>query len=236
MSRRKKVLLVDRPGDGMEGLAEMFKEYIEVCNASGKVAAYEMISMDPQIDAVVMTSQGFFEMIRDVMEEKEVLSQEANTDPLTKLYNRRAFDRIVEERLREAGEEEGALFMVDLDNFKLANDRYGHNFGDDILVQMARAITGHIRKSDLSGRLGGDEFVIFLPGIADKEEICEKAEEICRVMQMEVHGDFLSVSIGISRYPKDGTNYQTLLDKADQALYQAKARGKNCYMVYQEKH
>lgn len=234
MNRKKKVVLVDRSHCSREGLAKMFKEHIGIENAAAKAVAYEMISRDPEIDAVVMTSQGFFDMIREVMEEKKVLSQEANTDPLTKLYNRRAFDRIVEERLREV--EEGALLMVDLDNFKLANDRYGHNFGDDILVQMAEAITAHIRKSDLAGRLGGDEFVIFLSGIADREEVCRKAEEVCRALQMEVHGNFLSVSIGISRYPEDGTDYQTLLDKADQALYRAKARGKNCCIIYREKH
>lgn len=234
MNRKKKVVLVDRSKCSREGLAEMFKEHIKIENAVAKAVAYEMIARDPEIDAVVMTSQGFFDMIREVMEEKKVLSQEANTDPLTKLYNRRAFDRIVEERLREV--EEGTLFMVDLDNFKMANDRYGHNFGDDILIQMAKAITAHICKCDLAGRLGGDEFVIFLPGISDQEEVCRKAEEVCRALQMEVQGDFLSVSIGISRYPKDGTDYQTLLDKADQALYQAKDRGKNCYMIHIEKH
>ena len=234
MDRKKKVVLVDRSHCIRAGLAEMFQHHIEIENAAARAVAYEMISHDPEIDAVVMTSQGYFDMIREVMEEKKVLSQEANTDPLTKLYNRRAFDRIVEERLSEA--EEGVLFMVDLDNFKRANDRYGHNFGDDILILVAEAITAHLCKGDLAGRLGGDEFVIFLPGMADQEEVCRKAEEVCRALQMEVHGDFLSVSIGISRYPEDGTDYQMLLDKADQALYRAKERGKNCYMIYTEKH
>lgn len=161
----------------------------------------------------------------------QVLKNEADTDPLTGLYNKRAFQRQVEEWL-ESGERMGAFGIIDIDNFKVLNDKYGHRFGDEILFWLAEKLRENLNGSIVVGRFGGDEFVLFWKEIGMKEEIRTEAERICKVLREEAMGVKMTGSLGIACYPRDGESYEELLCKADKALYLAKDRGKDGYVIY----
>lgn len=158
------------------------------------------------------------------------------TDGLTGIYNRKAFDRYINERIRQnstAGNA-AAILMVDIDNFKEINDAYGHPIGDRVLLAVAHKCRNLIRHEDFIARYGGEEFVIVLPHASLRNAI-KKANLICKnisdtrySMDDEKAGHVLSitVSIGISSF-QAGDTAKTLIDRADQALYIAKRTGKN---------
>ena len=120
------------------------------------------------------------------------------------------------------------LLMVDIDNFKLLNDTFGHLQGDKVLKEVSKIIKRHIRKKDVLTRYGGDEFVIVLWEIK-KEKARLLAERIRKAVKQEFKGfNFnLTLSIGIASFPEDGRRVGTLLDRVDKALYRAKAKGRD---------
>ncbi len=156
----------------------------------------------------------------------EVLSQQATTDYLTGLPNRRALHTYADARLGAAEQQHLALLLLDLDRFKEINDSVGHHVGDQLLIQIGSRLGEHLRAEDLLVRLGGDEFAILL-GDTDQREAAAVADKLCQALaepftleNIEVHS---SVSIGIALYPNDGPDLNTLLRKADLAMYKAKA-------------
>ena len=161
--------------------------------------------------------------------------EQANTDPLTGLANRKRIEESVAEAL--AGGEEGAAFLfIDVDDFKIVNDTLGHMFGDEVLRYIAEEIRRRVRATDIVGRVGGDEFIVFLRNIRSVETVSRKAGEICAAFKSRYgealpHGG-VSCSVGIALYPKDGSRYDDLMNKADQALYAAKEEGKNRFAFY----
>jgi len=157
-------------------------------------------------------------------------------DALTGLPNRRLLSEQMEHSLslsQRHGKMMAVLFL-DLDNFKQINDTKGHDFGDEILKFMADRISKNIRKSDIVARIGGDEFIIVLEDLDNIEGVKITAEKIMRcfkdVLTIKDNDFFLSTSIGISVYPQDGDDAETLIKHADLALYQAKEIGKSQYM------
>jgi diguanylate cyclase (GGDEF)-like protein len=166
--------------------------------------------------------------------ETEKLKIEASTDPLTQLLNRRALEHRASQIL---GDSKGllALCLMDIDNFKTFNDVYGHSVGDEVLAAVSRRLLAHIRRQDVIGRVGGDEFVILLRNIRSPQDAKEKMEAICTLFMEEAGEQRVSSSVGIALFPADGTEYRTLFDKADKALYQAKNMGKNRCVIYEEK-
>ena len=157
-------------------------------------------------------------------------------DGLTCLYNRRYLDEKAEEEYSRAQRERNPLTVMifDLDNFKQLNDRYGHQFGDLCLIEVSRVLKDTIqRTSDTVARYGGEEFVTLLPG-ASKEKARYLAEMIrLNIMSLVVKHEGvrvpLTVSVGfISEIPRDAGRYEDFLKSADDALYQAKANGRNC--------
>ncbi len=156
-------------------------------------------------------------------------------DSLTGLYNRRYLDIKAEEEHKRAQRDRNPLgvLLMDLDNFKLINDQYGHQFGDECLIAVAKALGDNVqRTSDTVARYGGEEFVAILPG-ASKEKARYLAEMI-RLSVMSLSIDYegqkvpLSVSIGlVSTVPKEAGRYEELIKAADDALYQAKSEGRN---------
>jgi len=124
-----------------------------------------------------------------------------------------------------------------MDNFKQVNDTYGHQEGDRFLCRLADAIRGCFRSSDLVGRLGGDEYVIIMKDTPTQAIIAHKAEELRQAI-MEVSAQYpeqqVTCSIGIGRYPQDGRTRGELYRCADEALYQAKAAGKNRICFFSE--
>jgi diguanylate cyclase (GGDEF)-like protein len=123
-----------------------------------------------------------------------------------------------------------ALLFLDLDHFKLLNDRQGHNAGDRALIAVAQALTTELRPSDLLGRYGGEEFVALLDGTTP-QQVMPVATRLCRrVHRLEIPvGDesiLLSISIGVAVY-RDGDDVESLVERADQAMYEAKLSGRN---------
>lgn len=160
-------------------------------------------------------------------------------DSLTGLPNRsQAMQRFAETvaRLASAGES-AALIFIDLDHFKDINDTLGHSSGDVLLVEMARRLRAQVRSSDLVARLGGDEFLIFLPGETPRALVDPLCERLARSLSepVYVNGQEARVtpSLGVSLYPQDGTDFDTLLRNADLAMYSAKERGRNATAYYE---
>ncbi len=157
----------------------------------------------------------------------DALEKNLVTDGLTGLGNRVGLQRAVAEELERAKRYSQPLnfVMIDLDNFKVVNDSFGHAVGDQALRLVADVLRHNVRQSDLAFRWGGDEFVVTLPGV-NREEATEAANRYIEMIgKVEVEGMALSASYGIASFPDDGGDAETLLKFADQLMYQDKARG-----------
>lgn len=193
-----------------------------VCNDAGEVTHY-------------------INVFSDVTERKhlnEHLELLAHFDPLTRLPNRTLLaDRLAQAMARVQPEQQQlAVCFIDLDGFKAVNDTHGHEAGDELLIVVARRLEAHVRADDTVARQGGDEFVILLNGQTNLAE-CERA--VGRLLQavrepIVVHGHTVQVgaSIGIALHRQDGSDAETLLRYADQAMYQAKQAGRNRWVFY----
>lgn len=179
----------------------------------------------------------------DVTERKaaeEKIKFIAYHDTLTGLPNR----LLVQDRLQQAmanadrSKHKIALLALDLDNFKTINDSLGHSIGDGVILEIARRLCQSVRDTDTVCRQGGDEFVILLPNLPDADatapilvKLMERFHEPCRV---EGHELSTSASVGIAIYPDDGQDLDTLLKKADLAMYRAKDAGRNTYRFFDQ--
>jgi diguanylate cyclase len=164
----------------------------------------------------------------------------ASHDALTSLPNRLLLDDRIAQAIAQAKRHshEFALLVIDLDRFKVVNDSLGHRAGDELLREVAQRLKGAVRAVDTTARLGGDEFVILLDGPltqAEAVEIGTRAlkgmEPSLRLLGIDVH---ISASLGIAFYPRDGASVETLLARADAAMYSAKERGRNNIQCYAE--
>lgn len=159
-------------------------------------------------------------------------------DALTGLSNRIQINRQLEQSIafcRRRGEQLAVLF-IDLDNFKLVNDSFGHTAGDALLRDAAQRLKGAVRETDIVGRLGGDEFVVILPGVEDDNAVAGVCSKLIAAMTLpcafEEHLIHTSCSIGISRFPGDAVTADRLIVAADDAMYRAKELGKNGFVFY----
>jgi diguanylate cyclase (GGDEF)-like protein len=162
-------------------------------------------------------------------------------DGLTGLPNRSMFSKLLGQRISEARRynKQIAVAFLDLDRFKQINDTLGHEAGDQLLQEVTARLQRCVRDSDTVARLGGDEFVVLLPELADGKDAATGAQKILAVIAKSFtligHEFRVTASIGISLYPQDGEDEQTLTKNADIAMYQAKAEGKNNFQFYSEK-
>jgi diguanylate cyclase (GGDEF)-like protein/putative nucleotidyltransferase with HDIG domain len=163
------------------------------------------------------------------------LGEAARCDPLTNLLNRRGFEERMEDELRRArrSREPVALVVGDLDHFKTINDRFGHHEGDDALCLFGDVARGVTREIDGIARIGGEEFAIVLPG-ADEHGGFLLAERLRRRVReaLSDYGPGMSVSFGVSTFPRDGDDPDALLRAGDQALYLAKRMGRDRSVIY----
>jgi diguanylate cyclase (GGDEF)-like protein/PAS domain S-box-containing protein len=179
-----------------------------------------------------------FSDITKLKESQDKLDHMAHHDPLTALPNRLLFhDRLQHALLRAARDgEQLAILFIDLDRFKNVNDTLGHHVGDELLKQVAGALTAQLREGDTLARLGGDEFIVLLEDIdggdgagAVAAKLVGMFEQPFMVADYEL---FVTGSVGISMYPADADDLNMLIRNADVAMYQAKARGRNGYQFY----
>ena len=170
----------------------------------------------------------------------EKLNRMATVDGLTGIANRRAFQLGLGSMLSRA-DRHGApltLILCDIDLFKQINDRFGHPFGDEVLQQVAKLFACVVRSNDLAARIGGEEFAVLLEN-TDHEgawKVAERLRQLVEGLQLRCANTAapVSISLGIAVYPEDATLKERLVDCADQALYRAKAAGRNCTIAYSQ--
>ena len=165
--------------------------------------------------------------------EQRTLLERASFDPLTKLPNRGEFERRAADAIATA-ERQGAevcLLLFDLNGFKMVNDTYGHHAGDEMLRVVGSRLRKAVRDDDIVARWGGDEFVVMMPGIGDIEMATKRAEQLAEQvagrtrLEGVVEALRVRVSVGIAIWPRHGAELQSLVEAADQAMYQAKRDG-----------
>lgn len=180
----------------------------------------------------------FVVQIQDISEQKkseQELAYQAYYDALTGLANRIQLEHHVNSLITSSKRyhDRFAIIFMDLDKFKMINDIHGHQMGDEVLMTVSERLLNAVRKSDLVGRLGGDEFVIIVTSITTDGALAQLADKIIKSIGEPIKikdKDFnISASLGISIYPEDGKDYNTLLKKADKALYLSKENGRNQY-------
>jgi diguanylate cyclase (GGDEF)-like protein/PAS domain S-box-containing protein len=180
-------------------------------------------------------------VVRDITERtyaEEQIKHLAYHDALTNLPNRLLFKDRLTVALSHAQREGSrlAVLFLDLDRFKVINDSLGHNIGDQLLQAVAARVQACVRESDTVARLGGDEFTVLLPRLNRSDDAAPIAEKIIEAVRYPFHIEgrefFTTTSIGISLFPEDGTDAETLIKSADTAMYQAKELGRDNYQLF----
>jgi len=178
--------------------------------------------------------------IADRKKAEKAIKHLANHDALTGLPNRRLFnERILLEISRaKRNKQKIGVMLFDLDQLKNVNDSYGHNVGDLLLQAVAQRLLGLLRKSDTVARMGGDEFLLILPEMQDQQDAIQTAERILTALStpflLEGYEVNITTSIGVSFFPDDGDDAETLIKRADIAMYKAKEKGGNIYHLFTE--
>lgn len=186
----------------------------------------------------IKAMQRIADMRQKLYESTKQLSVLSSTDALTGIYNRLQFDKTIKEKIGHAQRHKTpiALLFLDLDNFKTINDSLGHYVGDMLLREVATRLQSSLRVDDFIARIGGDEFAIILSDIKTKQTAGEIAEKIIKSLSPvykiggnEIH---ISTSIGISCYPSEESNLESLVQNADIAMYHAKEMGRNNFQYF----
>lgn len=181
---------------------------------------------------------GLFNDITEQKKNEERIRHQAYHDALTGLPNRLLFNDRLQVALAQARRlnERLVIMFIDLDRFKNINDSLGHSVGDQLLQGLAKRLQNCTRDEDTVARMGGDEFTVLLPRIKqldDAKHVAQKIlKDLCQPLRIEGHELVVTASIGISQYPDDGEQLDTLMKNADSAMYRAKEQGKNKYQFY----
>ena len=216
----------------------------EVCTLHTHVLPAE--SYDPHAGleklqrTVASLQQQAFSLATEVQDRRQIerALHEVKVDRLTGLANRNVFHDRLEMDIKKA-HRSGlplALLFIDLDHFKEINDTLGHDIGDLLLKQVGQRLQTYVRETDTVARLGGDEFTITLAELHDIDKVTDVArkirEDLARPFQLEGELAYISASIGITLYPRDGSSVSDLLRNADQAMYRSKDRGRNRFTYF----
>lgn len=200
-------------------------------NSEGSYVPVE-VSVTPMSydDGGVFGGVVIFRDISSALAIEKTLEYEATHDQLTGICNRRFSDILLEQEMERAKSQESALsvMMIDIDFFKDVNDRYGHQIGDQVLIQLPELIKKHIRSTDSLARWGGEEFLIILPNatLNGAEKLAEEIRRRFADFKFPVLESNITVSIGIATFHKIDTLH-TIIKRADDALYRAKRNGRN---------
>lgn len=186
------------------------------------------------IQELEVTNQNLFEQTKELERTQERLSIEATTDPLSQLYNRRYISQVAPKSFDAALRYGSTLsvMMIDLDDFKIINDTYGHAIGDKVIIQCADTLQKLVRSSDILARYGGEEFILIATH-TEADEVLSLANRIRETIEKKVIPTVkdeelhYTLSIGISHLQEDDESIEQIIQRADKALYVAKANGKN---------
>ena len=198
------------------------------------------ISVVRDDDGEIVNHLAIFSDVTDRKLAEERIEFLAHHDALTHLPNRILTRDRFEQAVAKAQREKTriAVIYVDLDNFKYVNDSFGHPAGDQLIITSVERLKQHIRETDTVSRQGGDEFLIILPDVGESAAAERVASQILSNLSAPFdiagHTIGISASVGITFYPEDGNDFDTLLKNADAAMYAAKASGKNAYRVFTE--
>jgi diguanylate cyclase (GGDEF)-like protein/PAS domain S-box-containing protein len=194
-----------------------------------------------EISLTAIEGGGMVAVVRDITERtyaEEQIKHLAYHDALTTLPNRLLFKDRVSVAISQAQRHEArvAVLFLDLDRFKVINDSLGHNIGDQLLQAVAARVQSCVRDSDTVARLGGDEFTLLLPELTHAEDAALVAQKILEAVRYPFHIEgrefYITTSIGISIFPEDGVDAETLIKSADTAMYQAKEQGRDNYQLF----
>ena len=241
MAGYKASFLSGGPGRELVGLPQTPEELIPLpLRAGGQAFGVLALlrGLDPplgkdQVQALFASVNHLALALRNAALFSQVKSR-ADHDGLTRIHNRRAFDeRLVEElRRHQRYRQPMSLLMLDIDHFKAVNDTYGHPTGDDVLREVGRVLAETLRSTDFTARYGGEEFVVILPQTSEDQSrmLAERLRALIAATQFQHDGRTFSITVSIgvaSLLPGALAKRKDLLEKADQALYQAKHRGRN---------
>lgn len=214
----------------------------EICNRSRDGSLYWVDStMVPLVDPLTGQVRKYVSIRFDVTEKRQLLHTlqwRVGHDVLTGLPNRAYLSDLLNQALAYSRREDISLAvcMLDLDGFKAVNDGYGHAVGDLLLVEVAQRLKGILRGGDAVARLSGDEFVLILRHVDDERQLHAALRRVLRALAapcvVREHTLSLSASIGVTLYPQDDEDADTLVRHADQAMYLAKQRGRNRYHLF----
>jgi diguanylate cyclase (GGDEF)-like protein/PAS domain S-box-containing protein len=211
----------------------------EIIAKSGKKKNVELsVSLILDANGKAQGFRGIISDITDRLKAEEIIRHQAFHDPLTGLANRILFyDRMqMAFKLAKRNQKMVAVIILDIDRFKEINDTHGHMTGDEILKSVAERLSRLVRSSDTVARYGGDEFTLIMPSLSCEEDALVVVKKIVSVFDspFQIAKDFINVtsSVGVAIYPAHGTNTDALISKADNAMYRAKAMGRNKYCFY----
>ncbi len=218
--------------DGKSGLSEEFRR----CVNGSYIWVHAAVQLIRYYNTNDIRAYIVFLNIDEDKKRTLELEERSKIDALTGLLNRRAFCEEMDHLIQHAKEGDShVLVMLDLDRFKDVNDILGHTEGDKVLKKTAARLSAMQRKSDITGRLGGDEFVFCLTGMNDEKGLKNRLAEIATGLEDTVGGDiFVSASLGAAVYPKHGTSFDELYQKADKAMYTAKRKGRSGYDIFND--
>ena len=238
--------------DGPEFYIEMWKKihaegfwHGEVSNRKKSGEPYiELLTISSLKDehGIILNYLGMFSDITEHKEQQEKLHLMAHYDVLTQLPNRTLFADRFSQAVAHSRRNETllAICFLDLDNFKPVNDHYGHDVGDLLLIEVAKRIRAELREGDTVSRQGGDEFALLLKDLLSVDECAPLLSRLhvslAKPYQINGHQIIIGASSGVTIYPSDNSDIDTLLRHADQAMYQAKLAGKNRYQIFNAEH
>ena len=185
---------------------------------------------------IVLLLAGLTAALISINENRKNFKRLAVTDALTGIYNRHGFDEQVEQYMRQNPQKHCVVAMLDIDDFKLVNDVYGHAAGDGALQKLAESMKQYFSKDAILGRNGGDEFSIFMPDctVVEVKPFLKKFTEETRKFYCKGEEHTFTISLGFAEYPVLADDRSQLMHCADKALYEVKMRGKNGCMAYRE--
>lgn len=216
-----------------EPIVGMIESYV---NKQGKINWTSTTKLPLHDDSgAVVGLLGITREINELKQSEQDFQRLATHDQLTSLPNRFLLMDRMNQAILNAKRTQGvfAVLFIDLNKFKLVNDKYGHEKGDQLLVEVALVLSSTVRRSDMVARYGGDEFVILLEGLKKAEDSVLVAKKIANLVRsyFEAMDIAITISIGISLYPMHSEDVETLIHLADQAMYEAKLNQSGCKLA-----